>query len=222
MQSAVPCLLLRNHLHIAHCTDDALILTHTPRLSCHTISLPVHLSLFHLSVATYEAMALPLRIRAERHSAAKFGGKQTFILPSKEENEVCLIIHDSGVVSLVVSNQGSLNSQQRLCSLLGLNDFSALPKYCLVIEDSSDRTSSSDPSDRNHKTCRWIETSTGADASKADKEAIIRSAISSQDSSRIVVEAIERYYGRQVLEPSIRGFLSILEKQFPSNNLYFQ
>lgn len=28
-----------------------------------------------------------------------------------------------------------------------------------------------------------------------------------------IVEGIERYYERQVLEPSIRGFLSILEKQ---------
>ena len=29
-----------------------------------------------------------------------------------------------------------------------------------------------------------------------------------------------RYYKRQVLEPSIRGFLAILEKQFPRNDLY--
>ena len=29
-----------------------------------------------------------------------------------------------------------------------------------------------------------------------------------------------RHYARQVLEPSIRGFLSILEKQFPRNDLY--
>lgn len=31
---------------------------------------------------------------------------------------------------------------------------------------------------------------------------------------------VARYYKRQVLEPSIRGFLAILEKQFPRNDLY--
>ena len=82
-------------------------------------------------------MALPLRIRAEKHASNKFGEKQTFILPSKEENEVCLIIHDSGLVAVVVSNQDSLGTQQRLCTLLGINDSSSLPKYCLIIEDSS-------------------------------------------------------------------------------------
>jgi hypothetical protein len=35
-----------------------------------------------------------------------------------------------------------------------------------------------------------------------------------------ITEAIQRYYARQVLEPSVRGFLSILEKTFPRNDLY--
>ncbi|CAM9289497.1 unnamed protein product, partial [Ectocarpus fasciculatus] len=35
-----------------------------------------------------------------------------------------------------------------------------------------------------------------------------------------IIGSISRYYGRQVLEPSIRGFLAILEKQFPRNDLY--
>ena len=165
-------------------------------------------------------MALPLRIRAEKHASNKFGEKQTFILPSKEENEVCLIIHDSGLVAVVVSNQDSLETQQRLCTLLGINDSSSLPKYCLIIEDSSERASTSNSSDSSRRNSWWIETSTGTDASGVSKEAMVESAICSQDSSRAIVEAIERYYGRQVLEPSIRGFLSILEKQFPSNNLY--
>lgn len=42
----------------------------------------------------------------------------------------------------------------------------------------------------------------------------------STKSCGMIVQGIERYYSRQVLEPSIRGFLAILEKQFPRNDLY--
>ena len=38
--------------------------------------------------------------------------------------------------------------------------------------------------------------------------------------ARLVVRCIQRYYAHQVLEPSVRGFLGILEKQFPRNDLY--
>ena len=34
------------------------------------------------------------------------------------------------------------------------------------------------------------------------------------------MRAIHAYYERQVMEPAVRGFLSLLEKQFPSNSLY--
>lgn len=34
------------------------------------------------------------------------------------------------------------------------------------------------------------------------------------------MKAIHAYYERQVMEPAVRGFLSLLEKQFPSNSLY--
>ncbi|EOD33828.1 hypothetical protein EMIHUDRAFT_229110 [Emiliania huxleyi CCMP1516] len=37
---------------------------------------------------------------------------------------------------------------------------------------------------------------------------------------RWVVDAIRGYYTQHVLEPSVRGFLSILEKQFPRSDLY--
>jgi hypothetical protein len=36
----------------------------------------------------------------------------------------------------------------------------------------------------------------------------------------VVVNAIHAYYERQVMEPAVRGFLSLLDKQFPSNSLY--
>jgi len=32
--------------------------------------------------------------------------------------------------------------------------------------------------------------------------------------------AIRAYYERQVMEPAVKGFLSLLEKQFPSNSVW--
>ena len=36
----------------------------------------------------------------------------------------------------------------------------------------------------------------------------------------VIVESIARYYGLQALEPSVRGFLAILEKQFDRADAY--
>lgn len=38
--------------------------------------------------------------------------------------------------------------------------------------------------------------------------------------ARTVVDAVRTYYEKQVREPSVRGFLSIIEKQFPKQSLY--
>jgi hypothetical protein len=56
----------------------------------------------------------------------------------------------------------------------------------------------------------------------------VRSAINAADQrtdtssefAKLVVDGIREYYRHQVLEPSVQGFLRILEKQFPRSDLY--
>ena len=38
--------------------------------------------------------------------------------------------------------------------------------------------------------------------------------------ARLITDSIRRYYAQQILEPSVRGFLSVLEKQFARGDLY--
>ncbi|CAJ1356477.1 unnamed protein product [Effrenium voratum] len=52
------------------------------------------------------------------------------------------------------------------------------------------------------------------------QEAARRAARMSEAVAEVVVRTIQRYYAVQVLEPSTRGFLSILEKQFARSDLY--
>ncbi|CAJ1413537.1 unnamed protein product [Effrenium voratum] len=54
----------------------------------------------------------------------------------------------------------------------------------------------------------------------AVQEAARRAARMSEAVAEVVVRTIQRYYAVQVLEPSTRGFLSILEKQFARSDLY--
>ena len=42
----------------------------------------------------------------------------------------------------------------------------------------------------------------------------------SEAGRRLVVASIESYYRQHVLEPSVAGFLSILDKQFARTDLY--
>ena len=47
-----------------------------------------------------------------------------------------------------------------------------------------------------------------------------RRVMPTESGRRLVVAAIENYYQQHVLEPSVAGFLSILEKQFARSDLY--
>ena len=138
---------------------------------------------------------LPLRLIFEPLLVHLLG--PCFILPTIHESEICFVVNDRGLVCLI---QDKIYPNDYKCSVLGL-DISYLPDFVLVNND------------------RWYQGGTPCDI--PDKEKLLSKVFPTNSAiAKIIVEGIERYYGRQVLEPSIRGFLSILEKQFPRNDLY--
>ena len=147
---------------------------------------------------------LPLRLAVEPFFKNLLGS--CFVLPSKEESKICFVVNDKGIVCLVYDD---IQSNSLVEPLLGYNK-SFLSSYILVFSSGS---SSSEGT-------YWLKD--GVRYNKTPDRIELNSCIFSPsvEIAQIIVDGIERYYGRQVLEPSIRGFLSILEKQFPRNDLY--
>jgi hypothetical protein len=127
---------------------------------------------------------LPLRLLAEPLVIQKFGEKQTFILPSKEESKLCIAIHDQGVVALV---QDVVRSVEEIRALMGLpttitstsSSLPDLPEHTLIV--------TSDP-----KAHFWILTKDQSTKNNPTKNELLSSALHSQLASRIVVDAIGR------------------------------
>ena len=143
---------------------------------------------------------LPLRLMAEPILRSIMG--HCFILPSAEEDKLCFVVSDAGLVALVT--EGAHNED--VVDLSGIKShFELLPAYVLSRIGSDFSW---------YKDCMKLQ-------SAPSKEDIVSCTpeVSKKVAKRIV-ESIGRYYARQVLEPSIRGFLAILEKQFPRNDLY--
>ena len=139
--------------------------------------------------------ALPLRLYSEP-IARDILGSGTFVLPSKDEEAVCLIVNSSGLVALALQ---APMSNSMISEILELGE--------------------------NIPSCRLIRGDRVFTGKQQSWEASAGPCCHCRDSSSCkvaqrIVEGIHRYYARQVLEPSIRGFLSILEKQFPRNDLY--
>lgn len=141
--------------------------------------------------------SLPLRLIVEPLIRQLLGS--AFVLPSCQESKICFVVNDSGLVCLV---QDQMYSNEFITSVLGLDNVE-IPEYILV----------ADTQNKWYKKGRACGTPNKADL-------LSRTVSPNSVIAKIIVEGIERYYGRQVLEPSIRGFLSILEKQFPRNDLY--
>jgi hypothetical protein len=152
------------------------------------------------------AVVLPLRIRAEPVANSRFG--KCFLLPSVQaDDNVCLVIQQ-GIVALACSLPAPASSA--LSAATGI-DLSMMPPLLLAMPEHGSG---------KHDWMRW-------DNSKCDYvQETVRDpplpppSICSRTQAKAVIQGIHRYYSRQVLEPSIRGFLSILEKTFPRNDLY--
>lgn len=145
--------------------------------------------------------ALPLRIRVEPF--AKTLLSSCHILPSEDEEKVCFIVTTAGWVATAVSDSTLL--EKSAIARVSCLPAESVPVFAIL--QSGDQFI-------------WYN-GTEACSSPPSKRDFARSVIPTTPKvAQAVVASISRYYGRQVLEPSIRGFLAILEKQFPRNDLY--
>lgn len=142
------------------------------------------------------SLLLPLRLLAEPIARETLG--HCFVLPSKDEDAVVLIISESGLQA-VASNRKYENSE--LCQLIDC-PATCLPEFQIVF--ATEGTCWYRGNDK--VTARSIHTD-------RQKSSSSQCACTSHHNCVIpqrIVEGIERYYSRQVLEPAVRGFLSIL------------
>lgn len=144
-------------------------------------------------------MALPLRLAAEPVCRARLGN--CFILPSSDEDAVCLVVGEGGLVAVACSRE--LTSEE-IARYIGC-DAGCVPgpESRVVMPGNKWGGSAAQP-----KATHPLQQCACGDP---QHKCLV---------PKRVVEGIQKYYARQVLEPSIRGFLSILEKQFPRNDLY--
>ena len=149
------------------------------------------------------ALNLPLRLAAEPVARARLGN--CFIIPSKDdENRVCMIIGEDGLLALALDKIDYTDKE--LEGILGL-DAACLPQLRVIVDTAKNSYTWIGPAvaDKRDPVSRQCDCADPAHRCLAPQR---------------IVEGIHKYYARQVLEPSIRGFLSILEKQFPRNDLY--
>ena len=153
---------------------------------------------------------LPLRLWAEGPLKRDFSPNVCFLLPSREEERCCLVISGDaagmgdGIVCLALSQEGM---ESDLVGLLGISA-SDLPRYWIVRNDEAPE--------------RPIWYDSREKMKESPTAAMLQSSCKpvGETMATRVVEGINRYYSRQILEPAIRGFLSILGRQFPRNDLY--
>lgn len=152
------------------------------------------------------SVVLPLRIRAEPVANSRFG--KCFLLPSVEaDDDICLVIQQ-GIVSLACSMPAP--SASVLSGSTGI-DLSMMPPLLLAMPVQGGG---------GHVWMRWDQSRRDYVQENERDAPVLSSSLCSRVQAKAVIQGIHRYYSRQVLEPSIRGFLSILEKTFPRNDLY--
>jgi hypothetical protein len=152
------------------------------------------------------SVVLPLRIRAEPVANSRFG--KSFLLPSiQADDDVCLVIQQ-GIVALACSIPAPAASA--LAAATGI-DLLSMPPLLLTmpVQDGG-----------KHVWMRWDESQHDYVQESDRYPPAPPVSLCSRTQAKAVIHGIHRYYSRQVLEPSIRGFLSILEKTFPRNDLY--
>lgn len=143
-------------------------------------------------------MPLPLRLVAEPIIRQTYG--TAFVLPSLDESKLCLVVADSGLLCVVGTKMISLAEISSLLCIPG----HCIPSYMLTCDKGK---------------VEWCKNESPCTTPRKDE--ILGSVQPlNVEICRSIISSIERYYAQQVLEPSIRGFLAILEKQFPRNDLY--
>ena len=146
------------------------------------------------------SIKLPLRLSSE--PAAKAAFKDCFVLPSKVEDILCLIVNDHGLIAFATSK-----CDMTITEAMRIMDLSEehAPSFLLIIGDDGSSV--------------WVNFN-DTNMKSVQNPRIKHHPRVVTEIARAITDSIHMYYERQVLEPSIRGFLSILEKQFPRNDLY--
>ena len=135
--------------------------------------------------------ALPLRLCAEP-VACTFFGRKCFVL-SLAGDQLALIIDDDGVAAIASSSRISTDEVARRGGISA----GEVPDVLLVREA--------------HDKPVWLYKGKAVQTLPGGGRAV--AAMMGISSARSIVESIHAYYELQVREPSVRGFLSILEKQ---------
>lgn len=145
---------------------------------------------------------LPLRLAVEPW-IREYIGTTCFILPSTNEDRLCFIITNQGLLAFVLDD---ILTKEEILHLSQLKEVD-WPKYTVI---------------RCSGEFYWYLDERRCSTSPRSEDILdlMRQQPLSISVAKVILESITRYYSRQVLEPSIRGFLGILEKQFPRNDLY--
>lgn len=131
------------------------------------------------------SIKLPLRLRVESACRAVF--RDCFVLPTKDEDTLVMVVNDSGLVALATSVRGGMTAADamRICDLRADH----APPYLLVAPDGGSSSA-----------LQWVDL--GAIALPlppvqpcADDPQLSRSV--GKPVARAVTEAIHRYYERQ-------------------------
>ena len=174
----------------------------------------VNLSATSLPLRSSMAPKLALRLWAQTH-CSRFVGKHVLlespfiIAGSAPDSSVVLCIDHLGIACIVVEADGIKPNRE--------NKF---------VPEGSEPW----PTIQLHRTAQgaasWMLWKVGmaaptelCDAAAVQAE-LQRRVMPTESGRRLVVAAIENYYQQHVLEPSVAGFLSILEKQFARSDLY--
>eukprot|EP00035_Acanthoeca_spectabilis_P002881 m.90101 g.90101 ORF g.90101 m.90101 type:complete len:1844 (+) comp11809_c0_seq1:123-5654(+) len=169
-----------------------------------------------------EERRLPLRIWATG-PAAELGvwGRHPRVLTATFSDNVAMILSESGLG--LVAFDGEILPRVELAVALGLSAAGEkeLPPLALV------RSRGGDPGSHDATWVAYDNTETPRRLRKSEAVTVAKATTSERANPRLsialskwITQAIHRYHSSQVMESTIQGFLSIVERSFPRNDLY--
>ncbi len=158
------------------------------------------------------ALSLPLRLQIEPIVKESFKNYNLFVLPSKYEEKLCIIVSNTAQGGIFALASDIMYNYDEIIGILELKS-SEISPFIYVLAEKAWYVY-----DKNKAFAMVRIASINELKEKMTTSAYMYD--TNVASCNKIIEGINRYYSRQVLEPAIRGFLSILEKQFPRNDLY--
>ena len=172
----------------------------------------------------HASVVLPLRLAAEPYAKKAISPSCVSLgiiaTASSDAVELAFLCDDDGIHAFCTSR---LVTRQELLVLLeaalSIDDWTKVPEWneeplLLLVRDSGSH---------QHNKMQWhhyahmsqhAQLISGSDLSKHIRP------VHNEICAQLVTTSIRHYYSQQILEPSVRGFLSVLEKQFGRSDLY--